>query len=67
MAEGRFRCLTNSNLAAVIVLLNRAVNDFLGIGSDDRRDRSIEELERAIEALDDLADRVQADLEGRLR
>jgi hypothetical protein len=51
----------------VIVLLNRAVNDFLGIGSDDRRDRSIEELERAIEALDDLADRVQADLEGRLR
>ncbi len=56
-----------NNLAAVIVLLNRAVNDFLGIGTDDRRDRSTGELERAIDALDDLADRVQTELEERLR
>lgn len=55
-----------NNLAAVIVMLNRAVNEFLGIGGGERRDLSTEELERAITALDEIADRVQADIRQRL-
>jgi DNA repair protein RadD len=55
-----------NNLGAVAVLLNRAVNQFLGIGSGERRDLSTEELERVIPELDAIADSVQEDLRRRL-
>jgi len=55
-----------NNLAAVIVLMNRAVNAQLGIENNERRDQETEALERAISMLDDIADEVQSDLEGRL-
>ena len=55
-----------NNLAAVIALMNRAVNDHLGIESNERRDQNTEALERAIADLDDIADTVQQDLATRL-
>lgn len=56
----------SNNLVAVIVHMNRAINNFLGKDRDSRRDLTIEEMERAIGALDTLADAVQADLQERL-
>ncbi|MCA2293010.1 DEAD/DEAH box helicase family protein [Mycobacterium avium] len=55
-----------NNLAAVIVLMNRAVNLHLGIETNERRDQNAEALEQAIAVLDDIADRVQADIAERL-
>jgi len=55
-----------NNLAAVIVLMNRAVNAHLAIESNDRRDQNTEALEGALAVLDDSADRVEADLRERL-
>lgn len=55
-----------NNLAAVIVLMNRAVNFHLGIENNERRDQNTDALQRAIDALDDVADRVQADIAQRL-
>ena len=55
-----------NNLGAVIVLMNRAVNRRIGIESNERRDQSTEALERAIDALDTVADEVQANLAERL-
>jgi len=46
--------------------MNRAVNAQLGIENNERRDQETEALERAISMLDDIADEVQSDLEGRL-
>jgi DNA repair protein RadD len=56
-----------NNLGAVIVLMNRAVNDRLGIGRDERRERTAEELQDAIDALDELADEVQGRLAEQLQ
>jgi superfamily II DNA or RNA helicase len=56
----------SNNLAAVIVFLTRKLNEFLGIEPGTRRDLTIEELERGIDALDDLADEVQRELRDRL-
>ena len=55
-----------NNLGAVIALMHRAVNEHLGIESNARRDQSIDALEQGITALDDIADRVEADLRERL-
>ncbi len=55
-----------NDLGAVIVLMNRAVNEHIGIDSNERREQSTEALEQAIGALDAVADDVQADLEERL-
>ncbi|MCL6422249.1 MULTISPECIES: DEAD/DEAH box helicase [Micrococcales] len=55
-----------NNLAAVIVLMNRAVNTELGIENNERRDQNTQALERAISMLDDIADVVQNELEGKL-
>lgn len=55
-----------NDLAAVIALLHREVNSLLGIGPKERRDLSIEELERAIGELDSLADRLQERLRVQL-
>jgi DNA repair protein RadD len=55
-----------NNLGAVIALMHRAVNDHLGIDSDDRLHQSTDALERGIADLDTIADRVQADLRARL-
>jgi hypothetical protein len=55
-----------NNLGAVAVLLNRGINDFLGIDSGRRRELSTEELENVIPHLDELADAVEADLRTRL-
>ena len=46
--------------------MNRAVNEHLGIESNERRDQSIDALEQGITALDTIADRVEADLRERL-
>jgi superfamily II DNA or RNA helicase len=55
-----------NNLAAVIVLTNRAVNAHLGIESNERRDQNTQALEGALGVLDDIADEVEADLRERL-
>lgn len=55
-----------NNLGAVIALMHRAVNDHLGIESNERRDQDIESLERATNALDQIADAVQGQLRERL-
>jgi DNA repair protein RadD len=55
-----------NNLGATIALVKRAVNQNLGIESNQRRDQSPETLERAIQDLDTIADGVEADLRERL-
>jgi DNA repair protein RadD len=55
-----------NNLAAVIVLMNRAVNAHLNIETNARRDQNTETLEGALAVLDEIADQVQADLHERL-
>lgn len=49
-----------NNLAAVIVLLNRRVNQLLGIESDHRGDLSLEQIDVALESLPALGDEVKA-------
>ncbi len=55
-----------SDLSAVIILMNGAVNTHLGHDAGTRRELSTEELERAIGSLDEIADRVQADVVRRI-
>jgi DNA repair protein RadD len=55
-----------NNLAAVIVLMNRAVNRHLGIESNERRDQSMDALANAIDSIERIADEVEADLRERL-
>jgi DNA repair protein RadD len=55
-----------NNLGAVIALMHSAVNEYIGIESNARRDQDTEALERGILALDDIADQVEADLRQRL-
>lgn len=55
-----------NNLGAVIVLMNRAINQHIGIDSNERRQPSTDALEGAMTALDAVADKVQADLAERL-
>jgi superfamily II DNA/RNA helicase len=55
-----------NNLAAVITLMNREVNQYLAIGTDERRDLTTEQLEAAIAEIDALADKVEAHLRERL-
>ena len=55
-----------NNLAAVIVRMNRSVNQALGIGSGSRRDLSILDLESIEPRVEALADAVEADLRDRL-
>lgn len=52
----------SNNLAAVIVLLNRRVNVLLDVDNDQRNNLSIEQIEQAMAALEDLADQVKRDL-----
>jgi superfamily II DNA or RNA helicase len=56
----------SNNLGAVIAMMHRAVNEHLGIESNERRDQSTEALEQGILAIDDVADTLQADLQARL-
>lgn len=56
----------SNNLGATIVLLNRQVNDLLGIENDQRQDLPVESIERAMDALDGLAAGIEADLRARL-
>ncbi len=55
-----------NNLGAVIALMHRAVNEHLGIESQERLNQSTEALERGIADLDAVADSVEADLRERL-
>lgn len=55
-----------NNLGHVIKLMSAEVNHDLGIGKDERRDVSIEKLERTISNLDDLADKIEAQLKEQL-
>lgn len=49
-----------NNLMAAVVLLNRAVQVFLGVASAERDLLSTEELEAAYRGVDDLVDQVLA-------
>lgn len=51
-----------NDLQAVIILVARAVNDYLAIPKASRRDLSTPELERALDALEEIGDQVQADV-----
>ncbi len=55
-----------NNLAAVIVLMNRSVNEALDIDSGSRRELTTEELEHAESRLEDFADAVEARLREQL-
>jgi DNA repair protein RadD len=55
-----------NNLGAVIVMMNRAVNDHIGIDSNERRDQDTQALEQGIGSIDEIADHVQAELAERL-
>jgi hypothetical protein len=52
----------SNNLGAVTVLINRKVNDLLGIDKKQRGDLSIAQLDQAIGRLPELADEVVAEL-----
>lgn len=56
----------HNNLGAVIQMMHRAVNEHIGIESNERRDQSIEALEGGLDALDEIADQVEADLREKL-
>lgn len=56
----------STDLSAVIILMNNAVNAHLVQVAGSRRELSIEEIERAIAALDEIADGVQADVVRRI-
>jgi len=51
-----------NDLMAVIILTKQAVNRSLGRPANSRRDFSTEELEKALAALESIADEVQADV-----
>jgi hypothetical protein len=53
-----------NNLAAVIVLLNREINARLGIDSGQRGELTLQQIESAMEVLDDVADEVQSELQA---
>jgi hypothetical protein len=55
-----------NNLTACIVLMNRAVNERLGIASNARLEVTTARLEEVIAQLDEIADAVQDQLRGRL-
>lgn len=55
-----------NNLAAVIVLMNRAINTALGIESGARRELSLQELEQIEPQLEELADGVEEKLREEL-
>lgn len=55
-----------NDLAAVTVLLNRAVNQRLGIAAGERGELDREALDTAMAVLDDVADEVEASLRERL-
>ena len=55
-----------NNLGGVIAMMHRAVNEHLGIDSDERLEQSTEALERGLTDLDGIADRVEAELRERL-
>ena len=55
-----------NDLAAVIIMVNQAVNAFLGIPPRSRREPSSEELERALSELDAIGDTVQAEVTRRV-
>jgi DNA repair protein RadD len=55
-----------NNLGAVILVMNREVNQHIGIDSNERRDQSTDALEQAIQALEEIADQVQRRLGGAL-
>jgi len=56
----------STDLSAVIILMNNAVNAHLVQVAGSRRELSIEEIERAIAALEEIADGVQADVARRI-
>lgn len=55
-----------NDLAAVIMLVNQAANDHLGIAPGSRRDLSTDELLAALGELEAIGDAVQADITRRL-
>ena len=52
----------SNNLTAVIVILNRKVNDLLGVASGQRGELSLDQIEQAMAALSALVDEVKAEL-----
>jgi len=58
--------LGQDNLAAIIELLQRKVNGFLGIASKKRDTLSADQAEKALRELDNLGDRVIDDIRSGL-
>jgi superfamily II DNA or RNA helicase len=56
----------HNNLGAVIKMMHAAVNEHLGIESNERRDQNLEALEKGIASIDMIADQVQSKLQERL-
>jgi hypothetical protein len=54
------------NLGAVIIMMNRAVNRFLGIPVESRDELSADQLERTLAALDIIGDQVESQIRERL-
>lgn len=57
----------SNNLTAVIVILNRKVNDLLGVDSGQRGELSLDQIEEAMAALSSIVDEVKAELTEKLR
>jgi hypothetical protein len=55
-----------NDLTAVIITVQRAVNDYLGIPKNSRRDLSVEQLETVLPVLDTIGDTVQAEIAEKL-
>lgn len=53
------------NRAAVTSLLNKAINDHLGINAGSRKSPDADDIEDAVAALDMLGDRVRDSLKGK--
>lgn len=58
----RSRTGAGTDLQAVIVVVHRAVNDFLGIAPGNRRELNTAELERVLPELDAIGDAVEAEI-----
>lgn len=57
----------HNNIAAVIRLMHRAINNHVGVNRNSRRDLTSEQIEQALAVIDEIADSVQSNLQTRMR
>jgi hypothetical protein len=55
------------NIATAIILMNREVCEYLGVGVDERQELSTEQLQRAYQNIDHIIDRVAEKAQTKLR